>query len=650
LVHVVSTPDGAAIYLDDVPQGKSPNAFVVPAGGHRLRLEKEGYASLSLELTLAPGQEMAVREELQDNVGPRIDVGAIPAALVSGEHLAVSARAKDEGSVVGMALLVDGDLAQEVSQASLRWSLDTSVLSGGVHTLTLEARDQEGNVGRRQVSFELLMPTAEVVAVATRQPPTVELPLATETPSPSAMPSLSPTSTREAAPKPTAGATPGAVSQVGGQVSASWGEVEVSTYAYQGALYTDVEGAGHPYPLLDRERVGAPEPRRYRVLRLRNEYLELTFMPELGGRLYQCRFLPTGQDLFYNNRTIKPTRWGPAEQGWWLAVGGMEFCLPVDEHGYLTAEPWDLRVSQDADGSATASMTILERSRNIEAQVDVTLSPGEAGFRVRSALHNPGAEAKSLQYWINAMLSPGSHGVGPSLRFYYPTSEVVVHSRGSSSLPDAGQTMSWPVYGGRDMSLYANWDDWLGFFAPDLWASFTAVYDQDAQLGMVRVFPSRVAAGVKLFGFGARFADVGTYTDDGSQYVEMWGGLTPTFWDYALLEPKSTIAWEETWYVISRSGGPSVATGQAALGVVWGEDHLRVTVSSPGEHRWRLLVTQGDEQIAQEAFEVRPDAPFTVQVDLAGAGSDDQVVISVEDPATQSLVLSYVTEAFGRGS
>lgn len=364
---------------------------------------------------------------------------------------------------------------------------------------------------------------------------------------------------------------------------------------------------------------------------MRNQYLELTLIPELGGRIYQCRYLPTGQDLFYNNRSIKPTHWGPEDQGWWLAVGGMEFCLPVDEHGYVTAEPWSPTVIRNDDGGATVAMRIEERSRGIQARVDITLRPGEGGFHLRNTLHNPDDESKALQYWINAMLSPGTHGVRPTLRFYYPTSEVIVHSRGDRSLPDSRGVMSWPVHDGRDMSLYGNWRDWLGFFAPKLGQPYTAVYDDEAQLGMVRAFPSAVARGAKLFGFGLGFGDVGAYTDDGSQYIEMWGGLTPTFWEYADLEPRATITWEETWYVISRCGGPTLATAEVMLNLKREGSHLDVILASLGERVWTLRVMQGSREIARQSVTVQPDAPFRTRVDLGTVGSG-QVIVRVESP------------------
>ncbi len=448
--------------------------------------------------------------------------------------------------------------------------------------------------------------------------------------SPTLIPSLQPSATLTERPSPTTMPTATATA-THVPISVRWGEVTISTYAYEQALYTDPEKAGHPYPLLHRDQVGSPRPRTYRVLIVRNEYLELTFMPEMGGRLYQCRYLPTGQELFYNNRTIKPTHWGPEDQGWWLAIGGMELALPVEEHGYVTAQPWTPEVIHQPDGSVTVVMTIKELSRSIEARVSFTLRPGDGGFAVRSTLTNAGSTPQRVQYWLNAMLAPGAPGVQPSLRFYYPASEVIVHSRGDPSLPDARGTMSWPVYQGRDLSRYSIWHNWLGIFAPALRAPFTAVYDDAAQLGLVRVFPPEVAKGAKLFAFGPDFGDVSAYTDDGSEYVEMWGGLTPTFWDYATLQPQASIGWEETWYVLSRSGGPDMATAQASLSVENKGNSLGVTVAVPHEAHWILRVYQGNNQVTEQRLDALPEIPFHAQVALDAARSAEVVTIKIQD-------------------
>jgi hypothetical protein len=537
-------------------------------------------------------RELVVSRSLRDVASPQVVLEPVPATLSSGDELEIVARAQDNDAVVEMALHLDGELLYQVAGSSLRYNVDTSSLASGEHAFSVEAVDGAGNRGSARGAFQLSVPTA------TREPRAVA------TPSPTRRPQVAATAT----PKPKVPA-----------VSLRWDEVTIDTYGYEEALYTAPEDVGHPYPLLDRDRVGPPRPRTYRVLIMRNEYLELTLLPALGGRVYQCRFLPTGQDLFYNNQVIKPTHWGPTDQGWWLAVGGMEFCLPVDEHGYVTAEPWEAEIDRHADGSAAVTMHIQEQSRHIEARVSIILGPRRADFAVHSALRNTAASEQKLQYWINAMLAPGAHSVRPSLRFYYPASDVIVHSTGDASLPGVGEALAWPVYQGRDLSRYAQWRGWLGFFAPDVEAPFTAVYEPTTELGMVRVFPSQVARGIKLFGFAPQQKYAGAYTDDGSGYVEMWGGLTPTFWDYATLKPGQEVAYEETWYPVAQCGGVSFANGQVALHVVREGEDLKVSLFSPAKRTGKLKIVQGQQEIVEQAFTAHPEAPLVWE--FAGVGN-----------------------------
>jgi len=195
------------------------------------------------------------------------------------------------------------------------------------------------------------------------------------------------------------------------------------------------------------------------------------------------------------------------------------------------------------------------------------------------------------------------------------------------------------MYDGRDMSHYANWRDWLGFFAPNLSAPYTAVYDDATALGMVRVFPPEAAKGSKLFGFGLGFGDSQVYTDDGSQYVEMWGGLSPTFWDDVSLAPGASISWSETWYAIAGTGGPTVAGGEGTLSVGRDGAALHVAVGAIGERRWTLHVLQGERVLATRAMVVRPDAAYHDTLILDSVPETDAVTVRVEDARGQ-VVLS----------
>ena len=55
--------------------------------------------------------------------------------------------------------------------------------------------------------------------------------------------------------------------------------------------------------------------RSYTRLVLENDYLRLSILPDLGGRVYELIFKPTGHNEFYRNPVIDPTPWGRPNKG-----------------------------------------------------------------------------------------------------------------------------------------------------------------------------------------------------------------------------------------------------------------------------------------------------------------------------------------------
>jgi hypothetical protein len=120
----------------------------------------------------------------------------------------------------------------------------------------------------------------------------------------------------------------------------------IPTYPYAQHLNTETNALYNiSYPVLDwgeyQDSHPTTSPVTYTLLVLENDYLKVTLLPEVGGRVYQLIYKATGSNELYQNPGLKPTAWGPGEQGWWVAAGGIEWALPVDEHGYEWGVPWD---------------------------------------------------------------------------------------------------------------------------------------------------------------------------------------------------------------------------------------------------------------------------------------------------------------------
>jgi hypothetical protein len=390
-----------------------------------------------------------------------------------------------------------------------------------------------------------------------------------------------------------------------------------------------------------------PENRTFTLIVLENEWLKVSLLPELGGRVYQCIFKPSGHNMFYQNPVLKPSPWGPPEQGWWLAAGGMEWGLPVEEHGYEWGIPWGYEINPDAEGAAVTVWDSTASDR-LRARITVRLPSGAAYFTVTPRIENPTASGISYKFWLNAMLSPaGTNNLSPGLRFVLDADQVTVHSRGDNSLPGAWQAMSWPSYAGRDMSLISQWQGWLGFFQrPQAAGDFIAAYDEAADRGVVRVYPSEIARGSKGFGFGwsDKALPPSLYTDDDSAYVEIHGGVAPTFADSAYLAAGQHLEWAETWYPLIGLGGLVTANRDAALNLALRDNRATagVAVSAPRSGLRLELRRRSDGALlfAQPLGTLSPGTPYlSPPVEVGGLGRD-ALALALFD-ADGLLVIGY---------
>ncbi len=369
---------------------------------------------------------------------------------------------------------------------------------------------------------------------------------------------------------------------------------------------------------------------------MENAYLRITFLPEVGGRLYQCLFKPTGNNEFYQNPVLKPTHWGPTEPegaNWWLAAGGLEWGFPIEEHGYTWGVPWQVQMGRDKNGRWT--MMRYAPAGQLQATVTVSLLAGEAAFHINVALHNPTGRPLTYKFWDNAMLAPG-RGNAPSsgLQFIIPAQQMEVHSTSAPGLPGPGGIISWPLYQGHDLSYPVNWGGWLGVFARPVLANWAAVYDHEAEEGIVRVFPREQMHGVKAFSFGGAISP-DNWTDDGSSYVELHSGVAQTFNDTATLPSGSTFSWRECWYPVAGSSGMINATSLGTVNFWQQGDALALRLATTRELTGKLTVA-----LNGTTFFTRNDITISPGPALALA-----IPLPASRPASGKITITFATTA-----
>jgi hypothetical protein len=612
----------------------------LPSGQHEIRVELDGHEPLIKTVDLAAGDEVVVDGELvpvpaeamptspptftpapvvtQDVHPPlpdlaikhvKIELETGGACDYASTQLGVRVVIENAGDAEAGPFVVDVNGSQQrvgtglvAGQTASLWF--SGYNQGGENRVILDATSEVEESNKDNNVFSQMLPIPTLPAPCT-QPP-VTPPTSTPTPLPP------PTVTPPSPPPPPAA------------VKVREEQVTIPTYPFANFVTLGwSQDFNMPFHVLDRAAYDAsnstPVDVTYRTLIMENEVLKLTFLPDLGGRLYEVIFKPTGHRETYRNPVLKPSPWGPPEQGWWLAAGGIEWCLPVEEHGYEWGVPWTARVDQDANG-ATVVLRDTDEGDRVRAEIAVRLEAGAGYFSIRPRLENPTGAPLAVKFWTNAMLAPGGQNAPTAdLRYVLPdaVTAVTVHSRGDGFLPGYNERMSWPIFDGIDLSRLGNWNRWLGFFEDPALGEFIAVYDHGYDEGMVRVFPAGVARGAKGFAFGWNDPlPASNWTDDSSSFVEIHGGPAPTF-DYSVNLPAGgQLQWTETWYPVAGLGGLRYANSTAALNLSAGNGQVltAVAVTRP----WSgdvVLLLNGQEHWRQSASIV-PGQPFRTTIPL----------------------------------
>jgi hypothetical protein len=232
----------------------------------------------------------------------------------------------------------------------------------------------------------------------------------------------------------------------------------------------------------------------------------------------------------------------------------------------------------------------------LRAEITVAVDATHAYFTLSPRLSNPTASVQRYQFWVNAMLAPGGNRVSPTTQLVWPSDSLIVHSASDGAAFPVGQRLNWPQAGGRDLRVVGNWPAYLGFFG-DPQRDFMGVFDPDAGVGAVRVFPRAIARGIKFF--AGPGLDPKLWTDDGSSYLELWGGITADFDTYADLAPGQSVSWTERWYAVGPVGPPVWASEDLALALATGDASILAGVTAPTSLQGQLLLWRDDFVVGQ---------------------------------------------------
>ncbi len=382
----------------------------------------------------------------------------------------------------------------------------------------------------------------------------------------------------------------------------------------------------YPYPLLDTLSM-EKERREYRALMLENRYLQVTVLPELGGRIYRVFDKISQRDMFYTTRVIKPAL--IALRGAWIA-GGIEWNFRKGHH-VDTLSPVSGWIAQNDDGSASIIVGHPEWVSHMRWQVRITLRPDDAAIYVDIRLSNPTRIAHRYYFWSNS-----AEAATDGLQIICPA---------SSGWGSRGNRFRWPVHEGRDLQWYRNIPGSSDAFLYAPHRDFFGCYDHDAHYGLVHFADARRAPGKKFFTWGVdehgrMWAEI--LSDGDGPYVELQASpqLDQHVWD--MFPPQTIHAWNERWWPVRAIGGVAWANDRAAVNLQATNGRVQVGICpSRPLGRCRITLQDGDRILWEIHADLAPERPFTTSVELPlDASARERLSVHVTD-ASGEMIIAY---------
>jgi len=408
-----------------------------------------------------------------------------------------------------------------------------------------------------------------------------------------------------------------------GPVTAWTGQIELPTYPWSAVRHPCFRGTDkvntYPYAMLD--FLSREQGRRvYRTVVLENEYLRVTFLPELGGKIYDVLDKTTGQPMFYVNHVVKPGL--IAQCGAWTS-GGVEWNTGPQGHTVSCMVPVRVEIlAPEKDGSQGVAVGETERIYGTKWTVIVRLRPGRSYLEERIRIYNPTDTVRPYYFW-NCTAVPNT----PGFRFIYPMTLGCDH---------AGETFfQWPVDHGKDLTRGANYLDASSIFAWHCDQDFFGSYCDDLGRGLVSCANHHEVPGKKAWtwgqgGFGKMHQM--DLTDNDGPYNEVQTGPLLTQAQVGRLDPCQAVEWNEWWYPVHGIGGFTFANQNVAVNATLESGQIRIRLL--GTATWpraAVKLAKNGHQLQTARCQVGPRQPAELRLATDGQSEPFDVEIVAAD-------------------
>lgn len=388
-------------------------------------------------------------------------------------------------------------------------------------------------------------------------------------------------------------------------------------------------GAYYPYFIFDGfSDVG--EDQDWKVVTLENDFIEVTVLPEVGGKVMGAIEKSTGEEFIYLNHVMKFRSIGV--RGPWTS-GGIEHNFGLDlGHAPWTAADVDYVLKTNEDGSESCVVGGIDLASRTQWRVDIRLPKDKAYFQTNAMWYNPTPLHDAYLSWEVA-----AYKGTDDLQFYFPGDYYIGHP---------GDVHPWPIDDeGHNISLYRENDfgSNKSYHVSGAYPNWFGGYFHDASFGSGHWSPYDESPGKKIWIWsparsGARWEDL--LTDNDGQYIEAQSGVKlnqagprsgyVTPYNQLFMRPFYTEKKSDYWFPVKQTGGIVDATPSGTLNTEVTTAVLKVTYCPNIYIKDTLKIFDGERLLFKEAIDLAPMEIYTAEVSLGQTNPRD-IKITIDD-------------------
>ncbi len=391
-----------------------------------------------------------------------------------------------------------------------------------------------------------------------------------------------------------------------------------------------------------------PVQKEWKVVELENDYIKVMILPEIGGKIWTAIEKSTNQPFIYYNHAIKFRDIGMRGP---YTSGGLELNYGIIGHTPNCATPVDYVVQNNADGSISCIVGVLDLLTRSNWRLEIRLPKDKAYFITRTFWYNSTSIDQPYYHWLN-----GGYKSAGNLEFIYP---------GTSYIGHGGEYADWPINktNGKNISFYEsnNFGGYKSYHVFGKYTNFFGGYWHDDEFGMVRYGSHDDKAGKKIWIWGLSRQGMiweKFLTDTDGQYVEMQSGrlfgqnsqsATYTPFKHMSFAPFATDIWTEYFYPVLKTKGFVEANQYGALNVKNEGGLLKIYFSPVQAIDDQLVITENQKVIYSKKLQLKPLKTFGDSIKYSGNGQalivtlGENKLIYNTDP--KAYVLSRPVEA-----